>query len=50
MTLDEITEVDKGLLAARYEAAITEEFGHTDILIQSERCVTNIRGRTSLFS
>jgi hypothetical protein len=27
MTLDEITEVDKELLAARHEAAITEEFG-----------------------
>jgi uncharacterized protein (DUF1697 family) len=38
MTLDEITELDKELLAARYEAALTEEFGrHTEILIQSER-------------
>ena len=27
MTLEEITQVDKELLAARYEAAITEEFG-----------------------
>jgi hypothetical protein len=27
MTLDEITVIDKELLAARYEAAITEEFG-----------------------
>ena len=27
MTLDEIAKVDKDLLAARYEAAITEEFG-----------------------
>jgi hypothetical protein len=27
MTLNEITELDKELLAARYEAAITEEFG-----------------------
>ena len=27
MTLNEITELDKKLLAARYEAAITEEFG-----------------------
>jgi hypothetical protein len=27
MTLDEITEIDKEVLAARYEAAITEEFG-----------------------
>jgi hypothetical protein len=26
MTLDEITEIDKEVLAARYEAAITEEF------------------------
>jgi hypothetical protein len=27
MTLEQITELDKDLLAARYEAAITEEFG-----------------------
>ena len=27
MTLDEITGIDKELLTARYEAAITEEFG-----------------------
>ena len=27
VTLDQIAEVDKDLLAARYEAAITEEFG-----------------------
>jgi hypothetical protein len=27
MTLDELTVIDKELLAARYEAAITEEFG-----------------------
>jgi hypothetical protein len=27
MTLSEIENVDKELLAARYEAAITEEFG-----------------------
>jgi hypothetical protein len=27
MTLDEITGTDKELLAARYEAAISEEFG-----------------------
>ena len=27
MTLDEITGIDKELLAARYEAAINEEFG-----------------------
>jgi hypothetical protein len=27
MTLDEITEVDKELLVARYEAAVAEEFG-----------------------
>src|SRR6267142_354701 len=27
MTLNEIENVDKGLLAARYEAAVTEEFG-----------------------
>jgi len=27
MTLDEITKIDKELVAARYEAAISEEFG-----------------------
>ena len=27
MTLDEISGIDKELLAARYEAAISEEFG-----------------------
>ena len=27
MTLDEITEIDKEVLAARYEAAVAEEFG-----------------------
>ena len=27
MTLDEITKIDKELLAARYETAISEEFG-----------------------
>ena len=27
MTLEQITQVDKELLAARYEAAITHEFG-----------------------
>jgi hypothetical protein len=27
MTLDEITEIDKEVIAARYEAAVTEEFG-----------------------
>ena len=27
MTLDEITGIDKELLAARYEAAISKEFG-----------------------
>ena len=27
MTLDEITGIDKELIAARYEVAITEEFG-----------------------
>lgn len=27
VTLDQITEVDKDLLAARYEAETTEEFG-----------------------
>ena len=27
MTLDEITEIDKEVIAASYEAAVTEEFG-----------------------